>query len=361
MRMFDQQVLYRCEQDGYRLYRIPALAVTKAGTVLAFCEGRKDSWADTCEIHLLLRRSGDGGRTWSDRQIVVQEKDVTCGNPCPVVDHAGGTICLFFCKNPRLAGGTDLVAGGQGTRTVWLTRSDDDGLTWSQPADMTATLKKADWTWYATGPGHGVQLSSGRLIVPCTHQVAVNMKADDPNFAHVVYSDDGGRTWALGGKFGPGCDESSVVQTADGSVYLNARNQAEVGHRAFAFSRDGGLSFGPRQMDDTLIEPTLWKGCEASLARYRVSGPGEFGATDCVLFANPATGENERKNMAVRVSRDQCETWSDARTIHAGPAAYSDLTVAPDGTVLCMYECGDENPYQSLTLARFDLEWVLGR
>ena len=130
--------------------------------MLAFCEGRKDSWADTGEIHLMLRRSGDCGKTWSDPRIIVQQKDTTCGNPCPVVDHRSGAVFLFFCKNPKLAGGTDLVAEGQGTRTVWVTRSDDDGLTWSEPADLSPAIKKPNWTWYATGPGHGIQLASGR-------------------------------------------------------------------------------------------------------------------------------------------------------------------------------------------------------
>ena len=369
----EQQVFYTHGQGGHSLYRIPALIVTKAGTVLAFCEGRKDSWADTGEIHLMLRRSGDCGKTWSDPRVIVEQKDTTCGNPCPVVDHRSGAIFLFFCKNPKLAGGTDLVALGQGTRTVWLTRSDDDGATWSEPADLSAAIKKPNWTWYATGPGHGVQLTSGRLVVPCCHTVAVNMKADDPEYAHIVYSDDGGATWRLGGEFGPGCDEAAVVELPDGRVYVNARNQApgEVGHRAYALSGDGGLTFSPRQVDATLIEPALWSGCQASLVRYRdprpeVSGSSEprtgvsglSGERDCVLFANPATNVNERVNMAVRLSRDNCRTWPVSRVLHACPAAYSDITVAPDGTILCLYEGGDENPYQTLRLARFSMEWL---
>lgn len=356
----EQQVFYTHGQGGHSLYRIPALVVTKAGTVLAFCEGRKDSWADTGEIHLMLRRSGDCGKTWSDPRVIVQQTDTTCGNPCPVVDLRSGAIFLFFCKNPKLAGGTDLVALGQGTRTVWMTRSDDDGVTWSEPADLSPVIKKPNWTWYATGPGHGVQLASGRLIVPCCHTVAVNLKADDPEYAHVVYSDDSGATWRLGGEFGPGCDEPAVVELPDGRMYINARNQVpgEVGRRAYALSGDGGLTFSPRQVDATLIEPTLWNGCQASMVRYRAAGPSAGAADDCVLFANPATNVNERVNMAVRLSRDNCRTWPVSRVLHAGPAAYSDITVAPDGTILCLYEGGDENPYQTLRLARFNLEWL---
>ena len=272
-----------------------------------------------------------------------------------------------------------------------MTRSDDDGATWSAPADLSAAIKKPNWTWYATGPGHGIQLASGRLIIPCCHTVAVNMKADDPEYAHVIYSDDGGKSWHLGGEVGPGCDEPAVVELPDGRIYLNSRNPlpSEVGHRAYAFSRDGGLTFSPRQVDAALIEPTLWGGCQGSLVlRRRSNGEGatpkrccsSFGGASedtpkqtalgggtggtapegdtCVLFANPATDANERKNMAVRVSGDDCRTWSAPRVLHAGPAAYSDITVLPDGTILCLYEGGDENPYQTLRLASFDLAWL---
>ena len=104
----------------------------------------------------------------------------------------------------------------------------------------------------------GIQLASGRLIAPCCHTVGVNLKPDDPEFSHVIYSDDHGKTWSLGGEVGPGGDESTAVETSDGSLYLNCRNGKEVGHRAYARSRDGGLTFGPRQVDKTLPEPPTW-------------------------------------------------------------------------------------------------------
>ncbi len=132
----DHQVLFAAGVGGYVTYRIPSLVVTTAGTVLAFCEGRTQ-WRDTCEIHLLLRRSFDGGLTWSEPQVVARQKDTTCGNPCAVVEQKSGAILLAFCKNPLLEGGTDLVAEGHGERTVWVTRSDDDGVScasrWRSP------------------------------------------------------------------------------------------------------------------------------------------------------------------------------------------------------------------------------------
>jgi len=253
----QQDTLFVGGKGGYQTYRIPALVVSKRGTVLAFCEGRKEGPGDAGLIHELLRRSFDNGTTWAGTQIVVQQNGMTCGNPCPIVDKTNGTIFLLFCKNPKSKGTTEDVAVFT-RRTVWLTRSTDDGATWSAPEDLTAAVKKPKWTWYATGPGHGIQLASGRLIAPCCHAVGVNLKPDDPEFSHVIYSDDHGKTWSLGGEVGPGGDESTAVETSDGSLYLNCRNGKEVGHRAYARSRDGGLTFGPRQVDKTLPEPPTW-------------------------------------------------------------------------------------------------------
>jgi len=361
MQFLEQHPLFVGGQDGYNTYRIPALVVSPRGTVLAFCEGRKYEMRDHGEVHLMLKRSHDGGRTWSPQQIVLQEEDVTCGNPCPVVDRKTGAIWLPFCKSAAFDGPSEGIAEGKAVRTVWVTRSDDDGATWSAPVEITGQVKRPDWTWYATGPGHGIQLRSGRLVVPCDHVVAVNRRADDPSYAHVFYSDDGGRNWELGGTVPePGCNESQVVETADGALYMNARNPnpKEPGVRVCAWSHDGGRTFGPRRLEPTLIEPTLWGGCQASVVRHGAAGPT---GRNAVLFANPAWPGDERRNMTVRVSVDECRTWSAGRGLHAGPSAYSDLAVTQDRSILCLYERGDEHPYQTLTLARFNMEWVTGR
>ena len=355
-KFMQQEPLFDAGQAGYSLYRIPALAVSKRGTVLAFCEGRKDGWGDACLIHEMLRRSHDNGKTWSPTQTVVQQDGMTCGNPCPIVDKTTGTIFLLFCKNPKSKGTTEDAAVFT-RRTVWLTRSTDDGATWSAPEDISPAVKKPKWTWYATGPGHGIQLASGRLIAPCCHTVGVNLKPDDPEFSHVIYSDDHGKTWSVGGEVGPNGDESTAVETFDGSLYLNCRNTKEVGHRAYGRSSDGGLTFGPRQVDLNLPEPPTWGGCQGSLMRFEPAGTA---ARRCILFANPALGDSKaiRMKMTVRASYDDCKTWSAGKALCPGPAGYCDLTVAPDGTILCLYERGAEFFCGNLTLARFNIEWL---
>ena len=339
-------------EGGYHTYRIPALAVTARGTLLAFCEGRRHHGGDAGEIDLLLRRSTDGGATWGETQVVATERDMTCGNPAPVVERESGVIWLPFCKN-LADGGEGLIRQGKAPRTVWLTRSEDDGATWSEPVEITADVKRPNWTWYATGPGHGVQLASGRLVVPCDHRTAATTERREERYSHVIYSDDRGKTWRLGGVVAvEGTNESAAVELADGGVYLNCRDQEHRGRRCAAWSRDGGETFAEVRWEEALIEPA----CQGSLVRVADSrGDGR----SLVLFCNPAS--TKRDTLTVRASEDECRTWNAGRVLNAGPAAYSDLAVtrgAAGSTVRCLYEHGEARPYERLTLASFGPEWV---
>ncbi len=337
--MLEQKTIFISGQGGYHTYRIPALTVTTKGTILAFCEGRRDSGCDCGKIDLLLRRSADSGRRWSDVQVVAADGDMTCGDPCPVVDARDGTIWLPFCKNLN-NGPEKMIIDGKAPRTIWMTKSADDGRTWATPWEITCYVKDPMWTWYATGPGHGIQLNSGRLIVPCDHVHGVNFNCEDPGRSHVIYSDDPAKGWRMGGVTENGTNECAAVELVDGALYLNCRNYGSERCRATAISRDGGESFCPVRRDPVLIEPV----CEAGLVRSGAS----------VLFSNPASREM-RVRMTVRMSEDECRTWPLAHVLWFGPSAYSDLCVAPDGSIGCLYECGKEHPYETLTFARFDL------
>jgi sialidase-1 len=335
----EQTPVFVSGQDGYHTYRIPSLLVTPKGTLLAFCEGRKKGRGDAGDIDVLLKRSVDGGKTWTKLQVVWDDGENTCGNPCPVLDPRTGTIWLLLTHN--LGGDTEarIVNGtSKGTRTVWVTKSDDDGVTWSKPVEITKDVKKSSWTWYATGPGVGIALKSGRLVVPCDNQVAGSQVRQ----AHVLVSDDSGKTWKLGGVVGPQCNESQVVELRDGSLLLNCRSYRGNNRRLVALSKDGGETFAKPVEDEALIEPV----CQASLLRY----PGERGR---ILFANPASTKRER--MTVRLSTDEGKSWPRARVLHDGPSAYSCLAVLPDGLIGCLYERGDKHPYETITLARLAL------
>ena len=330
-------------QDGYHTYRIPSLLVTPKGTLLAFCEGRKKSRSDTGDIDVVLKRSRDGGKTWSALQVVWDEGANTCGNPCPVVEKATGTIWLLLTHNLGTDTEAMIVDGkSKGTRTVWVTKSDDDGATWAKPVEITATTKQADWTWYATGPGVGIQLRTGRLVIPCDNKVA-GTKARQ---SHVVYSDDRGKTWQRGGSVGPNCNECQVTERSDGSLLLNMRSYQAGNRRMLATSSDGGITWSKPVEDAALLEPV----CQASVLRH-----GAFGSA-LVLFSNPASLKREK--MTVRLSVDDGKTWPFARELYAGPSAYSCLAELSDGSAACLYERGDKSAYERISLARFSLDWL---
>ncbi len=346
--------LFVSGQDGYHTYRIPSVIVTKKGTVLAFCEGRKNSRSDSGDIDLLVKRSTDAGQTWSAQQIVWDDGPNTCGNPCPVVDQDTSAIWLLMTHNLGVDRESQIVAGtSKGSRTAWLTHSADDGLTWARPVEITSSVKKPNWTWYATGPGVGIQLRHGphksRLIIPCDHKTRGDAVGYD---SHVFFSDDHGKTWKLGGVTDNGVNECQVIERTDGSLLLNMRRSQTnpVIHRATATSADAGMTWSKLSYDKTLISPR----CQASLLRYN---PSDSGTRSIILFSNPAD-TRQRIKMTVRLSSDDGRTWPVSKLLHAGPSAYSCLTVLPDGRIGCLYERGQKHPYETITFARITLDWL---
>jgi sialidase-1 len=323
--------VYVAGDQGVHTYRIPAIVVTLKGTILAFCEARQEGRADHGNIDLVVRRSSDGGKTFGPMITVWEDGKHTIGNPCPVVDRATGTIWMLLTRD---------------NDDVFVTHSKDDGQTWATPTNITKDVKKPDWTWYATGPGHGVQLSTGRLIIPSDHRVGDQRFS----YSHIVYSDDGGRTWQLGGDSEYKTNECTAVELADGRLLLNMRSYFGQNRRAVAISSDGGKTFGPVSHDETLIEPV----CEASIIRY--ARPGKKESDGPILFSNPAS--KARDHLTIRLSNDDCRSWSAACELWQGPAAYSDLAITADGDVLCLYERGEKNAYEKIVLARFPLSWV---
>ncbi|MBN1909838.1 MAG: exo-alpha-sialidase, partial [Pirellulales bacterium] len=150
-------VLFAAGKGGYHTYRIPSIIVTTRGTVLAFCEGRKESSRDLGNIDMLVRRSLDGGRTFGPMRVIWNDGPNTCGNPCPVIDRTTGAVWLLMTHNLEKDGEKAITnRKAAGTRTVWIAHSTDDGQTWSRPIEITNDAKRPDWTWYATGPGAGI-------------------------------------------------------------------------------------------------------------------------------------------------------------------------------------------------------------
>lgn len=254
-------------------------------------------------------------------------------------------------------------------RDVLMTWSDDEGRTWAKPRDLTAAVTLPNWTWVATGPGVGIQLMvepyAGRLVIPCDHRDEQPVNDDSRNrcFSHVMYSDDHGLTWQLGGITEAGSYECQVIELSGGRLMLNGRmQQKSQGYRGVSLSEDGGMTWSSIRHDEELPEPI----CQAALIRAPLIDVPGSGQSDGWLFSNPAVRKvsgidknKQRRRLAVKLSQDEGETWEHEKVLYAGPAAYSSLAVLDDGLIACLYEAGEVNWRSGIYFARFSRDWLL--
>ena len=304
-------------QGGYHTYRIPVLIASKQGTLLAFCEGRKTSASDRGDIDLLLKRSFNGGKSWQETQLVHEEggdAEITIGNPCPVVDESTGIVWLAFTRNNERA---------------FVTRSTDDGATWCAPREITESLRSFpfQWTRIGTGPVNGIQMASGRMVLP----VWLNDSIGKNYRSACIVSDDHGATWRPGGLIPdavPNANECTVAETEPGVLCMNVRNRSDAKRRAVSWSRDGGVAWTDPVLDPALIDSV----CQGSLVA------AEYKGKPCLLFSNAASVKRER--LTVRVSMDKGSRWSEGVVLHAGPSGYSSLAMVDRRRVGCLFEAG---------------------
>ncbi len=372
----DKQDLFRAGDDpAYNIYHIPGIVVTAKGSVLAWCEARKRpaGVSDWDDIRILLRRSTDDGKTWSAPKSIaavdgqkaknpfalkmknVDPNDVTYNNPVLIADKEGKVHMLFCLEYER----------------VFYQRSDDDGVSWSKPNEITAAFeafkKDYDWKVLATGPNHSIQLKTGRLVVPVWLSTGTGGNAHRPSVTATIYSDDQGKTWKAGEIAVPCTDEwinpneTVAIELNDGSVMLNVRSESKAHRRLVTISKDGATGWSTPKFDEALLEPI----CMGGIVRYSHDGKS------LILFSNPHNLDKEkgkaepgksrdRKNISVKISRDEGQTWPVNKLIENGPSMYSDIAVTQSGTILCFYGRGTKPGFAGagLTLARFNLEWL---
>jgi sialidase-1 len=361
--------LFHSGTGGYALYRIPGLVVTSKGTLLAYSEARKSERGDWGPIDIVLRRSIDGGSSWSEPEIIAHvtgehrknpvaiaqklanSTDVTYNNPVAIADRSGAVHFVFCLEYMR----------------AFYMRSDDDGKTFSKPVEITATFDRFrpeyDWRVIAAGPGHGIQLRNGRLLIPIWMSTGTGGHAHRPSVTSTIYSDDHGKTWQRGDIAVPNTEEwihpSETVaeQLVNGEVLLNVRSESRPNRRLFVTSRDGATKWSRPRFNDHLLEPI----CFGSMARLSLRPKTRL------LFSNPDTlertgaptepGKNrDRKNLTVQLSYDEGATWGVKKVIEPGWSGYSDLAVGNDGRIYCLFERGSGT--RALTLASFEVEWL---
>lgn len=357
--LFQRQDLFTRDFGGYTMYRIPGICFTPGGAVLAHAEARFGRGGDWDKIDIVMRRSFNGGLTWDEPRRILDHQDFGNGplhNFNTIVDHENGIVHVLFCY---------------GYARAFTMRSVDDGASFSSPREITATFedfrKEYDWGVLAIGLPNGIRTrGSGRLIIPVWLSTS-HTAAHRPNRCATIFSDDEGATWQRGEMVPdvvPNLNESGIVELEDGSVLLNMRNGIGVQRRLISRSPDGINGWSSPQLDPQLLEPT----CQGTLFRHSWADEGE----SRILFCNPDNigGEDAkgssifrvRRNLTVKLSLDECRSWAFSRVIEPGYAGYSALAVCADQTVLCLFERGaapSGNTDDHLTLARFDLEWLV--
>lgn len=394
--VFERSVIWKQGEEGAEGYRIPGVVATGKGTVLIFSEERPE-YGDAAVKSLVVKRSLDNGLTWSDNIYIercdgsywkenaslvdpedVPNKKEVWTNPAVVLDKHRGRVFFFYALSEGTVGGRNL----QRYTRVFYRYSDDEGLTWSDRRDVTDLLNvKADGTpnldesgkpvtdengfacdylgraFHMPGPGHGIQLKDGRLLLQMWNRKALGVAetgiipvAERKYGLSVIYSDDHGETWKYGSAFGDdgwNMGECRMAELDNGDIYLNSRYTTETNnHRAIAISRDRGVTFTDLRIDKSF---PLSRSCDAGLTTVRWNGQ------QYLLYSKNESAEG-RKNLVVRASTDGGHHWTSARIVDEGFAGYSDMTVLPDNTILLAYETERNRPVYCV---RFNLEWLL--
>ena len=340
--------VFKSGNDGYNCFRIPTIIKAKNGTLLAFAEGRKNSCSDTGDVDLVYKKSFDNGKSWSDLQVIWDDGMNTCGNPSPVLDHESGRLSLLSTWNRGEDKEWQIIDQKSiDTRHVFLIHSNDNGKTWSKPKEITNDVKLDNWTWYATGPVNGIQLKNGknkgRLIIPCDH-----IEAETKHYySHIIYSDDGGLNWNLGGSTPQHqVNECTVIEFKNGDLLLNMRNYTDDRLRKLSLSKDQGISWGNIYSHESLIEPI----CQASMINIR----RPF-ANDLLAFSNPNSKTN-RERMTIQLSFDKAKSWSNNILLHDGPSAYSNLVQLNSEEIGCLFEGGKKSAYEGIAFEKINIK-----
>lgn len=372
--VYKSQVLFEAGTHDYFTYRIASLVATPKGTLLAFCSARKGRGGDWEPIDIVMRRSVDGGITWELQKLLVHNDGLLSDNATPIIDYLTGEVHLLYQADYA---------------RCYYIKSPDEGITWSDPVDITRTIdafkEVYPWVVQAPGPGHGIQLMNGRLVVPFwlsdggeKYKVS-KYRAHRPSIVVSVYSDDHGLTWKAGGVAVPDNEvtvipnETSCIQLADGRVLFNSRNESMNYRRLFTHSENGATDWSTPVFADAFFEPI----CFGSMCRYSLQ---PFQSENRILFCNPdsrhdpwvankpstprSAKSRHRTNLTIRMSNDEGLTWPVSKVIDPDIAGYSDIAVTPDGNIHVFYEGGSIEGTQSqyknthMSVVTFDLEWL---
>lgn len=351
-------VVKRAGEDSVHTWRIPGLAATPAGTLIAVFDMRRKGSGDLpADIDVGATRSTDNGATWGPTTVVLDFDAAEggamgngVGDPAVLVDDRTGRIIVaaLWSRGDRGWQGSGPGLSPDETGQLVMSHSDDDGLTWSPPRNVTAAVagRNPRWRLFFTGPGRGLRLTGGALVFAAQYR-----DADGTPRSCFLYSTDGGGSWAASAAAIPDgvpTSEAQIAELPDGSLLMSMRNESRSGKRAWArYAWTDSLANGAwSEPWFAVTDPT----CMASLVRHPIG---------LLLHSNPNSAA-ERVALTVRASVDGGRIWTDGRVIDPGPSGYSCMAVLPDGSVGVLYEAGRATELETLTFARFTIDWLLG-
>jgi sialidase-1 len=360
-------------QDNCNTYRIPGLTTTNKGTLIAVYDNRYNSSKDLQEdIDIGMSRSTDGGQTWEPMKVIMDmgefggrsERLNGTGDPCVLYDEKTGTLwvaalwmsgssydqALWWASKPGMK--------PEETGQFLLVKSTDDGLTWSQPINITSQIKVPSWQLLLQGPGRGLTTRNGTLVFPAQFKADIGTKAIDGGqytcHSTIVYSKDGGHTWQIGTGAKSNTTEAQVVELADGSLMLNMRDdrnrsdKGETNGRAVAVTNDWGKTWKVHPSSNAALpEPN----CMGSMIAADVPVGGKI--QQVLFFSNP-NSKTERIHMTLKASVDGGLSWPETfwTELDSGSGnGYSCLTMIDNSTIGILYEGTKELYFQKIPVS----------
>jgi len=351
-------VVRAANQDNCHAYRIPGLITTSKGTLIAVYDNRYNNSKDLQEdIDVGMSRSTDGGQTWEPMKVIMdmgewggQPQQLNgIGDPCVLYDHHSHSIWVAALwlngSAPDKMAWWDSKPGMKPGETgqFVISKSTDDGLTWSEPLNITEQIKDPTWQLLLQGPGRGITLEDGTLIFPAQFKEDIGAKALDggPFTCHstIVYSKDQGSTWQIGTGAKDNTTEAQVATLSDGSLMLNMRDdrnrkdKSKTNGRAVSVTKDLGTTWEKHVTSNSVLQES---NCMASLISSKIEVNGEM--KHVLFFSNP-NNKHARANMTIKASLDDGLTWPYVLELNEAKGfGYSCLSMIDENTIGILYE-----------------------